>query len=115
MTTENAKKEIADRLRLAREQAGLSQGQVARILGLHRPTISQIEAAQRALKAEEVQQFAKLYDVKEAWLLHGESVLPGKQDPRIELAARELSKLKKKDLDSILQLMQILRARQDDQ
>ena len=35
---------VAERLRLAREQAGLSQGQVARLLGKHRPTISEIEA-----------------------------------------------------------------------
>jgi len=100
---------IAERLRWARDQAGLSQGQAARALGLHRPTISQIEAGERRLKADEIKMFADLYDVREAWLLNGESVLPGEQDPRIELVARELSKLKENDLDAILRLVQVLR------
>ena len=38
---------VAERLRLAREQAGLSQGQVAKLLDLHRPTISEIEVTRR--------------------------------------------------------------------
>jgi transcriptional regulator with XRE-family HTH domain len=99
------KAEIGKRLRCAREQAGLSQGQVAGILGVHRPTISQIEAGQRGVKAEEVSQFAELYDVKEDWLLRGDEAFANETDPRIELAARELSKLKQEDLDTILRLM----------
>ena len=35
---------IALRLRAAREQSGLSQGQIAKLLVLHRPAISEIEA-----------------------------------------------------------------------
>ena len=46
--------EIAGRLRLARETAGLSQGQAAKRLGLHRPTVSEIEAGRRRVTAEEV-------------------------------------------------------------
>ena len=38
------KSTIAARIRAAREAAGLSQGQVARKLKMHRPTISEIEA-----------------------------------------------------------------------
>lgn len=101
---------IAQRLRWAREQAGLSQGQAARALGLHRPTISQIESGERRVRADEIKHFAELYDVREAWLLSGESVLPGQSDPRIELIARELSKLKRRDLDAILRLVQVLRS-----
>jgi transcriptional regulator with XRE-family HTH domain len=59
---------VAERLRIAREQAGLSQGQVARILGLHRPTISEIEAGRRRVTAEETATFARLYEVSVAWL-----------------------------------------------
>ena len=36
--------QIAQRFRQAREQAGLSQGQAARLMKVHRPTISEIEA-----------------------------------------------------------------------
>ncbi len=103
--------EIGERLRWAREQAGLSQGQVARFLGMHRPTISQIEAGQRALRADEVGQFAELYDVRKAWIITGESLLSDENDPRVELVARELRKLKKDDLDSILRVLKVLRSR----
>jgi transcriptional regulator with XRE-family HTH domain len=103
------KKFIGSRLRWAREQAGLSQGQVAKKLSVHRPTISQIEAGERNVRIEEIQQFAELYGVDENWLMKGDDVLTGQRDPRIELAARELSKLKREDLDSILRLIQVLR------
>ena len=42
---ESTREQIAARLRAAREAAGLSQGQVAKLLKLHRPTVSEIEAA----------------------------------------------------------------------
>ena len=62
----DSKKEIASRLRWAREQAGLSQGQVAQRMGVHRPTISQIESAERNIRIEELDQFAHIvsHDLK---------------------------------------------------
>ena len=102
--------EIGRRLRWAREQAGLSQGQVAKMMGVHRPTISQIEAGQRGVRPDEITRFAQIYDVKEVWIINGDSVLGEAADPRVELAARELSKLRKEDLDSILRLIKVLRS-----
>jgi transcriptional regulator with XRE-family HTH domain len=58
--TEELKKQIASRLRLARENAGLSQGQVAKKMNLHRPTVSEIEAGRRRVSAEELARFAEL-------------------------------------------------------
>ena len=99
---------LAARLRLAREQAGLSQGQVARILGKHRPTISEIEAGRRRVSAEEISSFAEIYEVSASWLLEeeGEST---EHDDRIQLAARELTKLRPDDLDLVLQLLGTMR------
>jgi transcriptional regulator with XRE-family HTH domain len=110
--TDNAqnKKLMGSRLRWAREQAGMSQGQAAQKLSVHRPTISQIEAGERNVRIEEIQQLAELYGVEENWLMKGDEALDGERDPRIELAARELSKLKREDLDSILRLIQVLRS-----
>lgn len=105
---------VGRRLRLAREQAGLSQGQVARILNVHRPTVSQIEAGQRIVKPAEVAQLASLYKVKQAWIVSGETSGPADADPRVELAARELSKLKRQDLDKIMQLLSVLRSSAED-
>ena len=87
---------LADRLRWARMQSGLSQSQVAEKFGWHRPTVSQIEAGQRLVKSQELDTFAKLYDVKLQWLLDGDDGL--EVSPQIEVAARELAKLSEKDL-----------------
>lgn len=99
---------VAARLRAARENAGLSQGQVAKMLGVHRPTISEIEAGRRKVAAEELAQLADIYDVSTAWLTNSKSDIP---DPAVELAARELAKLKTEDFDSVLNLLRTLRGR----
>lgn len=97
---------LAERLRQAREQAGLSQAQVARKLRIHRPSVSEIEAGRRRVSAEELSQLAELYGVSLAWLTQTGTNLP---DPAVELAARELAKLKKDDLDRVLELLRTLR------
>ena len=100
---------IAERLREARKAAGLSQGQVAKLLQMHRPTISEIEAGNRRVSAEELVKFAETYDVTVSWLL-GETAEQLEMDaPRLQLAARELSKLKPDDLDRLLRLLASMR------
>jgi transcriptional regulator with XRE-family HTH domain len=93
---------MAERLRAAREQAGLSQGHVAAKLKMQRPTITEIEAGRRKVTAEEAGSFAELYDVSVAWLIQGKET---DVDPSVELAARVLSKLKREDINSLLQLL----------
>jgi len=105
---------IGQRLKAAREQAGLSQSQVAALLKLHRPTISQIESGNRQIKPAEITQLAKLYTVKDSWILNGDTTEGRFQDPRIELAARELGKLKKQDLDKLLSLLSSLRSSKEE-
>ena len=100
---------IAGRLREARLLAGLSQGQVAKLMGLHRPTISQIEAGDRNVSAEEIARFAELYEVGVAWLAGSKA----SENPRMELAARELAKLKPDDLDALLGILTALRRKED--
>ena len=97
---------IASRLRAARQQAGLSQGQAAKELGWQRPTISEIEAGRRRVATEELNRFASLYGVSVSWLMRDE---PEVTDPAVELAARELAKLKQEDFDSVLELLRTLR------
>lgn len=55
------RKQIAQRLREAREAVGFSQAYVAERLRVHRPTISEIEAGRRAVSSEELYRFAELY------------------------------------------------------
>jgi transcriptional regulator with XRE-family HTH domain len=62
---------LASRLRAAREAAGLSQEAVADALGLHRPSVTNIESGKRRLLAVELVQFARLYAVPVSELLKG--------------------------------------------
>lgn len=101
---------IGSRLREARNMAGLSQGQVAKIMGLHRPTISEIEAGNRRVAVEELTKFAEIYDVTVSWLLAETAEKLDTDDPRLQLAARELSKLKPDDLDRLMRLLASMRS-----
>jgi transcriptional regulator with XRE-family HTH domain len=105
---------IASRLREARKMAGLSQGQVAKLLKMHRPTISEIEAGNRRVSAEELSSFAEMYDVTVSWLLAETAEQLEIDDPRLQLAARELSKLKPDDLDRLLRLLASMRSSNSD-
>jgi transcriptional regulator with XRE-family HTH domain len=104
---------FAERLRIAREMAGLTQAQVATMLGLHRPTISEIEAGRRKVSAEELTKLAKLYGVGLGWLTEGDEGVGAIRDARLELAARELSKLTPEDLDRVVRLLVALRREEE--
>ena len=100
---------IAERLRSAREAAGLTQGQAAKLLGLHRPTVSEIEAGRRKVSAEELVQFADIYGVSVSWLTGEGDMEEGPRESRIRLAARELASLKDEDLEKLIGAIRTLR------
>ena len=108
MSMGSSREQIASRLREAREAAGLSQGQVAKLLGHHRPTITEIEAGRRRVSGEELTQFASVYSVSLEWLTSSQSDTDATED-RILLAARELSQMKDKDLDRLMGLLKMIR------
>lgn len=100
---------IAGRIRDARKLAGLSQGQLAQRLGLHRPSVSEIEAGNRGVSAEELLKLADILDVSISWLA---AERPEKLDPhdaKLELAARELQRLKPDHLDRLLTILASLK------
>jgi transcriptional regulator with XRE-family HTH domain len=96
---------LGQRLRQAREDAGLSQAQAAKLLGLHRPTISEIESEGRKVSAGELRDLASLYHVSSAWLL-GE---PLQTNEKLKMAARNLEALKAKDLDTVMRVIDSFR------
>jgi transcriptional regulator with XRE-family HTH domain len=100
---------IARRLKEARNLAGLSQTRTAELLGMHRPTVTEIEAGNRRVSAEEIPRFADLYDVSVAWVLGEAPDSLDSSDPKLELAARELSKLKPQELERLMRLLAAMR------
>jgi len=110
MEKENRKEVVAARIRAAREAAGLSQGQVAKKLEMHRPTISEIEAGRRNVTLDEIKVFANLYGV-ESWWLSGTDPEenPNAEMARYELAARELSKMNPDDFDNLMRMLSTLK------
>lgn len=115
MTEDPRKKIIASRLAEARKMAGLSQGQVARMMDLHRPTISEIEAGNRNVTGPEITQFASIYDVSVSWLMGEGAEKLDPHDDRMQLAFRQLKKLKSADLDKLMTVLAALREREDAQ
>jgi transcriptional regulator with XRE-family HTH domain len=108
MSDTSADKRIASipmRLRAARENAGLSQGQVAKLMNMHRPSISEMEAGNRRVSADELTRLAELYDVKTAWILGESPERAATDSPKLQLAARELSKLNPDALDRLMTLI----------
>ena len=102
----DAKKQIiVTRIKEARKMAGLSQSQVAELLGLQRPAISEMEAGNRKISAEEIAKLADIYDVSPSWLLGEGEEKVDIHDTKLQLAARELRKLKGEDLDRLLTLL----------
>jgi transcriptional regulator with XRE-family HTH domain len=107
---DNRRADVASRLRSAREMAGLTQARVARLLNIHRPSVTEAEAGRRRVPAEELSELAKIYGVSVNWLSgFGEDKLDA-GNHRVELAARELGKLKPEDLDRLFQLLAALRS-----
>lgn len=100
---------IAARLREARTLAGLSQGQAAKKMEMHRPTVSEIEAGNRNVTAPELARFAALYDVDLVWLSGAGADQLDPQDARLQLAFRELKKIKPEDLDKLMRALAALR------
>ena len=107
----NQRDKIAERLKLAREQAGLSQNQVAKLLTWSRPTVSNLESAQRKLSSEEAISLAELYKVRLNWLL---ATTDDEEPAELGIAARELEKLKGRDFDVVLSLIKSLQKRKDE-
>lgn len=93
-------------LRIARKRAGLTQEEVARQLGMWRPSISQIERGRRGVKVHELEAMAKLYRVRPEFLTRGTGPKDGQV---VELVSEELAGLNNTDLDRLGRAIQIVK------
>ena len=106
--SEEASKQLAERLRQAREYLGLSQEEVAQQVGLSRPAISQIENGNRRVDAIELTKFAKLYQ-RPLGYFTGEQ--PVGEPPQMELLKRAAAELSDRGRDEVLRFAEFLGAR----
>lgn len=66
--------DVGDRLRLAREEVGITQADAAAEIDVARTTLVAVEKGQRRIRPDELQRLARLYDTSVNALLRRESV-----------------------------------------
>ena len=109
MSESERRKLIAARIKEARLGAGLSQGQVAQLMELHRPSVTEMETSNRKVSADEIRRLANIFDVSPSYLLGESPDMLAVDDPKIQLAARELQKLEPEALDKLLHALAMFR------
>ena len=113
MEDNEKRKIIACRIALARERAGLTQNQLAKLLKIPRPSVAEIESGKRKVSAEELISMSDIFEVDINWLAgKGESKNDEQRD-KIQLAARNISSLKPEDIDKIVSLLESLKPQGD--
>jgi transcriptional regulator with XRE-family HTH domain len=95
---QDLRQQIASRLRSARKAVGLSQAQVAQRLGIHRPTMSEIEAGRRRVSADELTQLSQIYGIAVEWFTLGGDAKAGPGDELLIEAIHLLRGLSRENL-----------------
>jgi transcriptional regulator with XRE-family HTH domain len=111
LDVDSTSKRIASRARLARENAGLSQGQAALKLGIARSSLTEAEAGNRKISAAELSLMVDIYGVAITWLAGRDGDEHDPERDQIEFAARELARLGPEDLQTVIQLVKSIRAK----
>lgn len=101
--------ELGDRLRIARENAGLTQSSAAAAVNIARTTLIAMEQGNRRARIDELQQLARVYKTNVNSLLRRESVhvdlvprfrkLAGATDDSIQAASNLLTELAKAEVE----------------
>jgi transcriptional regulator with XRE-family HTH domain len=99
---------FSERLKWAREQAGLSQTQAARLLNGSRSNIWRWETGNPEMSADTLRRVAEIYDVSTDWLLTGKG---GLSDDELELMSIQAARtnIAAEDFDKLISLLQSLR------
>lgn len=99
---------LGERLRESREFLGLSQQEVADLLELTRPAVTNIETGKRKVSTLELREFARLYRKPYDWLI-GESNDPTPSEDELTQALyRATNELSDRDRAQLLRFAQFL-------
>jgi len=104
--------EVGERLRIAREAAGISQANAATAIDVARTTLVAIEQGQRRIRMGELQKLARLYRTSVNALLRQEAIqvdlaprfrkLAGSSNTSVDTAVKLLGDLAKVELENLL-------------
>lgn len=103
---EDQRGQLARRLKEARDYVGLSQEEVASVLGISRPAVGNIEAGIRKVEAIELDKLSALYGQTVSFLLTGELK---SDEKRVAFLARATQGLSEKDMDELARFATFLR------
>jgi transcriptional regulator with XRE-family HTH domain len=104
-TGEERQRQLAARLREAREYLGLSQQFVADQTGIPRVAVSAIENGKRKVEALELEGLARLYQYPVTYFLDGALDEPAS----VRALAREAKGLSERDREEVLRFAQFLK------
>lgn len=99
---------LGERLREAREYLGLSQQEVADLLKLSRPAVTQMEAGKRKVSTLELRELARLYRRPYDWLVGEAPELDPVDDKITKALYRTTRELSDRDRAQLLQFAQFL-------
>ena len=100
-----------NRFREAREMAGLSAGQAAKHLNLSLPYLLKIEAGELDVADGQIQKLALLYELDLDWLKGEISDSDGTYLGSLQIAPRDLEKIKPGELPKLLQILSAIKNR----
>lgn len=92
--------DVKDKLKESREVLHLTQDYVAKVLGIPRTAIVQIENGNRKVSAEELSAFSRLYGVSADYLIGART-----DDQNIQFFTRSFEGLSEQDQEEILNLI----------
>lgn len=99
---------LGERLREAREYLGLSQQEVADLLKLSRPAVTQMEAGNRKVSTLELRELSQLYRRPYDWLVGAEEPAEPEEDQLTQALYRTTRELSTRDRAQLLQFAQFL-------
>ena len=99
-----SKKEIGQRIRAIREERGLSQVELAEVLGTYQTVVSAIERGVRGLTVQQVVKLATALDASPDRILGrtGSQSEPGLKDRRFLRRLQKIERLPKRDQQALL-------------
>ena len=104
---DTARRQLAERLKGAREHRGLSQEAVARQLGLPRPAISHIENGHRRVEALELTELARIYERPLSYFTMDD------RESQFERLRRATDDLNEADRDEVVKFAEDLKRRRN--